>query len=120
VANCGLLWEWRSQLEKIKLEFDQVLLNVIEGLESFRVLKFLSPCMVLSAFCSSPSSQKIVLKVWSAKGPIQFLMPTLKSALKLRPRPGCVEVGPRPGSFRCPAPVCQAPFSGCLLRWLYP
>jgi hypothetical protein len=32
-ANCGLLWEWRSQLEKIKWEVDRALLRVIEEYE---------------------------------------------------------------------------------------
>lgn len=35
VANCGVLWQWKSQLEKIKVEVDWMLLHVIEGLELF-------------------------------------------------------------------------------------
>jgi hypothetical protein len=35
VANCGLIWEWRGQLENIKVEVYRALLCVIEGLEAF-------------------------------------------------------------------------------------
>lgn len=35
VANCRMLWAWRSQLEKIKLEVDRAPLRVIEGLKGF-------------------------------------------------------------------------------------
>lgn len=35
MANCGLLWELRGQLENIKVEVDWALLHVIERLEAF-------------------------------------------------------------------------------------
>lgn len=89
VANCGLLHEWRNQLEKIKVEVDRVLLHVIEEMEGpgskirtklSRVLECLSP--------KPTRACKKALKIWIAKGPLQLRKPMFKRALKQGLDPG--------------------------------